>query len=69
MMTNAIQVQSLADQREIHTFVYSDRIRGEMQSLLRQGGYQFGDKVKIVYQPGTEIALNIKGKPSKPKSL
>jgi len=66
MMVNAIQVQSLADQREIHTFLYSDRIRGQMQNLFNHGGYQYGDKVKILYQPGSEIALNIKGKPSKP---
>jgi hypothetical protein len=66
MMVNAIQVQSLADQREIHTFLYSDHIRGQMQNLFNHGGYQYGDKVKILYQPGSEIALNIKGKPSKP---
>jgi hypothetical protein len=66
MMVNAIQVQSLVDLREIHTFTYSERIRGEMQNLLNRGGYQYGDKVKIVYEAGNEIALNIKGKPSKP---
>ena len=66
MMLNAIQVQSLKDQREIHTFLYSDPIRGRMQNLFTHGGYQYGDKVKILYQPGSEIALNIKGKPSKP---
>ena len=69
MMSNAIQVQSLANLREIHTFTYSDGIRGKMQNVLDQGGYQYGDKVKIVYQPGSEIALRIKGKPSKPKTL
>jgi hypothetical protein len=37
-----------------------------MQKLLDQGGYQFGDKVVIQYLPGTEVALKIKGKPSKP---
>ncbi|MGD0907944.1 MAG: hypothetical protein ABSA96_10205 [Candidatus Acidiferrales bacterium] len=67
MLYNAIQVRSVVDMREIHTFVYSDRIRDEMQSLFIQGGYQYGDKVKIWYQPGTEIALKIKGKPSKPQ--
>ena len=66
MMLNAIQVQSLKNQREIHTFLYSDHIRGQMQNLFNHGGYQYGDKVKILYQPGSEIALNIKGKPSKP---
>jgi hypothetical protein len=66
MMTNAIQVRSLVNGLEVHTFTYSDQIRDAMQKLLDKGGYQFGDQVVIQYQSGTEIALNIKGKPSKP---
>ena len=66
MMQTAIQVRSLVNEREIHTFVYSDPIRGQMQKLFDQGGYQYGDKIEIRYQPGTEVALKIKGKPSKP---
>jgi hypothetical protein len=66
MMFNAIQVRSLVNEREIHTFVYSDEIRDRMQALFNKGGYQYGDKVRILYQPGNEIALSIKGKPSKP---
>lgn len=65
MFTNSIQVRSLSNGLEIHTFVYSDQIRDSMQSLLNQGGYQYGDNVEIWYQPGTEVALRIKGKPSK----
>jgi hypothetical protein len=66
MMSMAIQVRSLVNEREIHTFVYSDHIRDQMQKLLDQGGYQYGDKIEIRYQPGTDVALKIKGKPSKP---
>jgi hypothetical protein len=67
MMINAIQVRSLADNREIHTFIYSDRIRDRMQALFNNnGGYQYGDKVVIHYMPGSDVALEIKGKPSKP---
>jgi hypothetical protein len=65
MRTTAIQVRSLVNAMEIHTFAYSDQIRDAMQKLLDQGGYQYGDQVVIQYQPGTEIALKIKGKPSK----
>jgi len=65
MMTTGIQVRSLVNGMEIHTFTYSDQIRDAMQKLLDQGGYQYGDQVEIQYQPGTEIALKIKGKPSK----
>jgi hypothetical protein len=66
MMSTGIQVQSLVNEREIHTFTYSDQIRDQMQKLLDKNGYQFGDKVLIEYQPGTDVALKIKGKPSKP---
>jgi hypothetical protein len=66
MMINAVQVRSLADEREIHTFVYSDQIRDRMQTLFNDGGYQYGDRVEIRYMHGSDVALNIKGKPSKP---
>jgi hypothetical protein len=66
MMTTGIQVRSVANAMEIHTFTYSDKIHDAMLNLLNQGGYQYGDKVEIEYQPGIEVALKIKGKPSKP---
>ena len=66
MMTTGIQVRSLVNGLEIHTFTYSDQLRDPMRKLLDQGGYQYGDTVEIQYQPGTEVALKIKGKPSKP---
>ena len=66
MMTTGIQVRSLVNGLEIHTFTYSDQIHDAMVKLLDRGGYQYGDKVEIQYQPGTEVALSIKGKPSKP---
>ncbi len=66
MMSTGIQVRSLVNQKEIHTFTYSDQIRAPMQTLLNKGGYRYGDKVVIQYMPGTEVALRIKGKPSKP---
>jgi hypothetical protein len=66
MMSTGIQVRSLVNGLEIHTFIYSDQIRDAMQKLLDQGGYQYGDKVEIQYQPGSDVALKIKGRPSKP---
>lgn len=66
MFTYSIQVRSLVNGLEVHTFVYSDQIHDSMQKVFDQGGYQYGDKVEIWYQQGTEIALKIKGKPSKP---
>jgi len=66
MLYNSIQVQAIANEREIHTFAYSDQIRDKMQKLFDAGGYQYGDKVEIWYQPGGDVALKIKGRPSKP---
>jgi hypothetical protein len=65
MMRTGIQVRSLVRPLEIHTFTYSDQIRTEMQNLFDHGGYKYGDKVEIQYKLGTEVALKIKGKPSK----
>jgi len=67
MFINTIQVRSLANGLEIHTFTYSDQIRAGMQGVFEQGGYQYGDIVTIWYQPRTDVALKIKGKPSKPR--
>jgi hypothetical protein len=66
MLPTAIQVRSLVNGLEIHTFSYSDQIRGRMQNVFDQGGYQYGDKITIWYGAGTDVALKIKGKPSKP---
>lgn len=66
MFMNSIQVRSMVNGIEVHTFVYSDQIRDRMQALVAEGGYQYGDKVTIWYQQGSDIALKIKGKPSKP---
>jgi hypothetical protein len=66
MFTNSIQVRSQVNGLEVHTFVYSDRIRDTMQKLFDQGGYQYGDIVEIWYMPATDVALRIKGKPSRP---
>jgi hypothetical protein len=66
MMVNAIQVRNPENIREIHTFTYSDHVRSRMQSIFNSGGFQYGDKVVIHYVPGTEVALDIQGKPSKP---
>jgi hypothetical protein len=67
MFINTIQVRSLVNGLEIHTFTYSDQINSGMQALFEQGGYQYGDIVTIWYLPRTDIALKIKGTPSKPR--
>jgi|SRR6202049_442194 len=66
MLYQAIQVRSLVDMRELHTFTYSPEIRDQMQKVFNAGGYQYGDKVVVWYRSGGDVALKIKGKPSKP---
>lgn len=65
MMYQAIQVRSLTDMRELHTFTYAPAIRDQMQTIFNNGGFQYGDKVEVWYHRGESVALRIKGKPSK----
>jgi hypothetical protein len=37
-----------------------------MQQIVDKGGYQYGDKVTVYYDPATMKAAKFKGKPSKP---
>lgn len=67
MLYQSIQVRSLAGMRDFHTFTYSPGIRDKMQKVFNAGGYKYGDEVVIWYRQGTDVALKIKGKPSKKK--
>jgi hypothetical protein len=67
MLYQSLQVRSLTDMREIHTFTYAPAIRDKMQSIFNAGGYQYGDQVVVWYKHGEDVAYKIKGKPSKPK--
>jgi hypothetical protein len=49
----------------IHTFTYTPDVQALMQKVVEQGGYQYGDKVQILYQQGQTVALRVRGKPSK----
>jgi hypothetical protein len=66
MLYQSIQVRSLADRKELHTFTYSPEIRDQMQNIFNAGGYQYGDQVVVWYHQGGSVAVKIKGKPSKP---
>jgi ribosomal protein L18 len=64
--SNSIIVREEANERAIHTFTYAPELKDKMQQVFDRGGYQYGDKVKILYQPGQTVALRVHGKPSKP---
>ncbi len=63
---NAIVVREQANGLMIHSFTFGPELKDKMQAVLDKGGYQYGDKVNILYQPGQTVALRIHGKPSKP---
>jgi hypothetical protein len=61
----SITVRGGENERQVRTFTYGPGILDKMQQLFSSGGYQYGDKVTIVSQPNSDVALSIKGKPSK----
>jgi len=54
------------NERIIHTFTVGPNLKDKMQAIVDRGGYQYGDRVKILHQPGQTVALKISGKPSRP---
>ncbi|MGA8767093.1 MAG: hypothetical protein WB559_08740 [Candidatus Acidiferrales bacterium] len=64
--SNSIIVREQQNGMAIHTFNFSPEMRDQMQTILDQGGFQYGDKISILYMPGQTVALRIHGKPSKP---
>jgi hypothetical protein len=62
----SIIVSEQGNERMIHTFAVSPTLKNRMQAIVDRGGYQYGDKVKILHQPGQTVALKVSGKPSKP---
>ena len=63
---NSIVVREQANGMAIHSFSFAPELKDKMQAVLDKGGYQYGDKVNILYQTGQTVAVRIHGKPSKP---
>jgi len=61
-----ITVRAKGNDLSIQTFPLSEAASAKMQQIIDKGGYQWGDKVTIFYDPATVKAIKIKGKPSKP---
>jgi hypothetical protein len=68
MHANIVQITARAKGNDmaIQTFTLSEQLSAKMQQIVDKGGYQYGDKVTIFYDPVAMKAMNIKGKPSKP---
>jgi hypothetical protein len=61
-----ITVKAKGDDMSIRTFALSQAASTKMQQIVDKGGYQYGDKVTIFFDPATTQAVKFKGKPSKP---
>ena len=61
-----ITVRAKGNDMSIQTFPLSEAASLKMQQIIDKGGYQYGDKVTIFYDPATVKAIKFKGKPSKP---
>jgi len=61
-----ITVRAKGNDMAIRTFPLSQEASAKMQQIIDKGGYQYGDKVTVYYEPDTTKAHKVKGKPSKP---
>ncbi len=64
--TAQITVRAKGNDLGIRTFPLSEAASAKMQKIVDKGGYQYGDKVTVFYEPATSKAIKFKGKPSKP---
>jgi hypothetical protein len=60
-----ITVRAKGNDLTIRTFPLSQAAAAKMQQIVDKGGYQYGDKVTVLYDPTSQRAVKIKGKPSK----
>jgi hypothetical protein len=49
----------------VHTFNFSADLQPKMQAMLDKGGFQYGDRVSILFMPQQTVALRVHGRPSK----
>ena len=68
MHANIAQITARAkgNDMSIQTFSLSEAASAKMQQIVDKGGYQYGDKVTIMYDPASLKAIKVKGKPSRP---
>ena len=63
--TAQITVRAKGNDLAIQTFALSKGASEKMQQTIDQGGYQYGDKVTVLYNTSNVVAMKIKGKPSR----
>lgn len=61
-----ITVRAKGNDMAIQTFPLAPDASARMLQIIEKGGYQYGDKVTVFFDPESKKALKVKGKPSKP---
>ncbi len=69
MHANSIQVTVRAKNSEtaVQTFPLTGEAATKMQGFIEKGGFQYGDKITVYYDPQSLQAVKFKGKPSRAK--
>ena len=60
-----ITLRAMGNDLSIQTFPLGEAASSKMQQIIDKGGYQYGDKVKLEYDPQSMRVVKFKGKPSK----
>jgi len=60
-----ITLRAKGNDMSVQTFALSEQAAAKMQQTIDKGGYQWGDKVTVLYDPASLKAVKIKGKPSR----
>jgi len=60
-----ITVRAMGNDMAIQTFPLTPDASAKMLQIIDKGGYQYGDKVTVFFDPESKKALKVKGKPSK----
>lgn len=61
-----VTVRAKGNDLGIQTFNLNPNVAAQMLKIIDKGGYQYGDKITVYYDPQSKQAVKITGKPSKP---
>jgi hypothetical protein len=62
--TAQVTVRAKGNDMAIRSFSLSQPAAAKMQQIVDKGGYQYGDKITVYYDPQSLQAMKFKGKPS-----
>jgi len=60
-----ITVRAKGNDMAVQTFPLTPDASAKMLQIIDKGGYQYGDRVTVFFDPDSKKALKVKGKPSK----